>query len=164
MAKVKMLNDPSLRKSARPVSPGELSSLSELTEEMTKTMKAYEGMGLAANQIGDERDVFVIDVGNGPEFFLNARITEQSNPTKYEEGCLSIPGITHETTRFNSIKLKYMKLDGSEHEQAFEGTEAIAIQHEVDHLAGKLYIDQLKPSERVYVQYVHKEFRKRNRF
>lgn len=158
-----MLNDPSLRKVARPVSPDELSSLSELTAEMTKTMKEYEGMGLAANQIGDDRDVFVIDVGNGPEFFLNARIIEQTTPTKYQEGCLSIPGVTYETTRFKSVKLQYMKLDGTTHEGVFDGQEAIAIQHEVDHLQGKLYIDQLKPSERVYVQYVHKEFRKRNR-
>lgn len=125
-------------------------------------MKEAKGIGLAANQIGVSQAVCITDLepGQEPKAYINPEITESSDPISFDEACLSIPGVSEKTTRFNKVKVKYQNRFGEYVEEQLEGIKAIAIQHEVDHLNGKLYIDQLS---RLKKQLLAKQYQKRNR-
>lgn len=157
--KIKLFNSPILRQKAVDITPMEYGTaqLNNIIESMKETMYREEGIGLAANQIGYGVNVCVIDssdpdekgLRNKARVFINAKITAASaESVKVEESCLSIPGVFAETERFKEVTVVYNTVDGHEVEEVLSGIEAVAMQHEVDHLAGKLYIDMLGPVKR----------------
>ena len=128
-----------------------------LVADMFETMYNASGVGLAAPQIGKGIRLFVIDAEPMDEetlagtkmVFVNPLIVEEAGtPWPYEEGCLSLPGIREEVKRPEQITLKYQDETGAEFTKKFEGLLARVIQHEYDHIEGKLFIDHLKPLKR----------------
>lgn len=144
MSKIRKIGDQILRKQTEPVT--DFSQLPTLIKEMTEIMREEKGIGLAANQAGVSKAVCIIDTSYGInpiEIFVNPKIMSTSDLIDFEEGCLSIPGISATIKRFNKVKVQYQNLVGEKQEQEMEGLSAIAIQHEIDHLNGKLYVDHL---------------------
>ena len=138
--------DPRLRKVCETVS--DFSVLPDIVANMYDSMYEAEGIGLAANQIGIELNLFIIDIThleevNKPAEFINGKIVDSRGETTFSEGCLSVPGVEFEIKRPEFITLQYQKLDGSKHEQEYSGLYARAIQHEMDHLNGKLIVDHV---------------------
>ena len=120
--------------------------LKDLLAAMAEEMYESGGIGLAATQIGVGVSVFVMDVGEGLSVFVNSEIKEFSTKkTRLEEGCLSLPGILVGVARPETIKVKAFDGDGKMFTKKYEGLEAKAVQHEMDHLKGKLIIDYLNP-------------------
>jgi len=123
--------------------------LQELVEDMAETMYAAPGVGLAAPQIGVSQRIFIIDVATDDEgpsdlrVFINPEILEKRGECLFDEGCLSFPGAREEIERAEWVKVKARGVDGTEFEIEADGLLAIAIQHENDHLDGKLMIDRL---------------------
>jgi peptide deformylase len=151
--------DPILRKVTRPIEKDEL-DLKKLADDMFETMYDASGVGLAAPQIGLNIRIFVVDgtpMNEGEEeeekdptlegfkkVFINPQILEEEGEEwGFEEGCLSIPGIRGEVFRPEKVKIRYRDLEWNEHEEEYEGTAARIIQHEYDHLQGKLFTDYL---------------------
>lgn len=158
--KVRLLNDPILRQNTALVASFD-ATLVDLLSRMEATMNAERGVGLAANQIGIDQRVFVLRaIGNGTtREFINPEIIEQDDIVSFEgEGCLSIPGITATTERYKKIKLKFQDRHGNSQEQEFAELDAYAVQHEMDHLNGKLYIDQFGPVKKDLLVNKHKKF------
>jgi peptide deformylase len=136
----------------------------KLAADMLETMYANQGIGLAAVQVGVHKRMIVVDVGHGgsryaeegaapgksnPFVLINPEIVELSGEVELvEEGCLSVPGLWHKTPRYPRAKAKGLQLDGSEVIIEGEGLLAQALQHECDHLEGKLYLDRLLTEER----------------
>lgn len=145
---IKVLGESCLRQVATPVSVLD-NGFYDLIFLMTKTMHEAQGVGIAANQVGDNRAIFILATPEAfNEVFLNPEILEKSEPIDFfEEGCLSVPGVTAQNkARFNKVKLKYTDYKTMQSvEKEYQGLTAVAIQHEVDHLNGKLYIDHLGP-------------------
>ena len=139
--KILIRPDPLLKKPATDVTVFD-ADLHQLAQDMWDTMYANEGCGLAANQIGDPRNIFVMDVGSGPEVYVNAKITAHSGELFLEEGCLSLPWVSAPTKRFEGIELNYQDLQGNQKTMSVPGgLLSRCIQHETDHLKGLLYID-----------------------
>ncbi len=146
--------DPRLKKVCEPVV--EITSeLGKLAEDMLETMYDAPGVGLAAPQIGVTKRLIVMDCVKDPEaaprpmVLFNPQITWQSEDlSTYEEGCLSIPEQYAEVERPAEVRVRWMALDGSEQEEQFAGLWATCVQHEIDHLDGKLFIDYLGPLKR----------------
>ena len=143
--------DPRLRIKARPVvdfGP----ALQKLIDDMFETMYAAPGVGLAATQVGVDQRVAVMDAGAegkpDPQVLINPVIVEASDKQEMEEGCLSVPDVADKVQRYNKLKLKAFDRNGSPYEVEVEGLRAQAIQHEIDHLDGKLYIDYLSSLKR----------------
>eukprot|EP00456_Euglypha_rotunda_P052572 TRINITY_DN4235_c0_g2_i3.p2 TRINITY_DN4235_c0_g2~~TRINITY_DN4235_c0_g2_i3.p2 ORF type:complete len:169 (+),score=61.88 TRINITY_DN4235_c0_g2_i3:315-821(+) len=143
--------DPRLRIKARPVvefGP----SLQKLIDDMFETMYAAPGVGLAATQVGVDLRIAVMDAGSegkpDPQVLINPVIVEASDKQEMEEGCLSVPDVADKVQRYNRLKLKAFDRNGSPYEVEVEGLRAQAIQHEIDHLDGKLYIDYLSSLKR----------------
>jgi peptide deformylase len=124
------------------------SKIAALAESMIETMYKAPGVGLAANQIGVQKRLFVYDKGDGPVVVVNPQILETSGEWIYEEGCLSVPGLSWEIARPNSVHLVGRDLDGNELDIQTEEFEARIFQHEVDHLNGFLLIDRLDHEQR----------------
>ena len=126
----------------------------KLLDDMLETMYASNGCGLAAPQIGVSKKIVVIDIAHedeepNPLYMVNPEIVWKSEEKVCgEEGCLSVPGQRAEVERFASVKIKYSDYDGNEQEMLAEDFLAIAIQHELDHLDGVLYIDHLSRLKR----------------
>jgi len=120
-------------------------SVARLVQDMIETMNEAPGVGLAATQIGVSKRIFVYDIGDGPEVVINPRIIESSGEWTYEEGCLSVPGLSWPITRPNQVLLEGLDLDGNPLER--EGSELLGrvFQHEVDHLDGILLLEHLDP-------------------
>ncbi|MDU1313468.1 MAG: peptide deformylase [Clostridium septicum] len=137
--------DEVLRKKCKPVEKITNRTL-QILDDMVDTMYEADGVGLAAPQIGILQKMFVIDVydGEGVRVFINPEILEMSGSQTGEEGCLSIPGELGEVERANYVKVKALNEKGEEF--TLEATELLAraIQHENDHLYGKLFIDHIK--------------------
>jgi peptide deformylase len=119
-----------------------------LVERMIETMYAAPGVGLAANQIGVQRRIFVYDVGDGPTAVINPEIVELEGEWTFEEGCLSVPGLSWEITRPNRVHLRGVDLDGKELSIEAEELVGRVFQHEIDHLDGLLLIDRLDDEQR----------------
>ncbi len=137
--------------------------LDALIHTMYSVMNDEHGIGLAANQIGSPFAVFVLNVDGILEHFINPQVVSQWEPVDYEEACLSIPGTSAKTIRFNKLILKYSTYEQNNFiakECEFEEKRAIAIQHEMDHLDGKLYIDQFKPVKKAMIVDKHKKYLK----
>ena len=138
--------DPRLLKACKTVE--DFSILPDIIATMYDSMYEAEGIGLAANQIGIDLNVFIIDISHTdettePSEFVNGKIIGSHGESSFSEGCLSIPGVEFEIIRPEFITLQYQKLDGSKHEQESGGLYSRAIQHEIDHLNGKLIVDHV---------------------
>jgi peptide deformylase len=117
--------------------------LARLAEDMIETMYEAPGVGLAANQIGVQKRMFVYDIGEGPFTVVNPRITERSGEWDYEEGCLSVPGLSWPIIRAQSVHLTGWDLDGRELSIDADELLARVFQHETDHLDGILLLERL---------------------
>lgn len=125
--------------------------LKSIVASMFLVMYKAHGVGLAANQIGLSERIAVIDTLHDKEktiTLINASILESTGTAEMIEGCLSIPGFSHNVTRFDYVKVRNHDLEGKEVIQEFTGFTARAVQHEMDHLDGKLYIDRLTNVEK----------------
>jgi len=148
-----MYGDPVLRKKAKDIEKG--SDITELVRDMNETMNAAHGIGLAAPQIGKSVRLFVVDgtsVEDEPELanfkktFVNPEIIAQDGEEwAFEEGCLSIPTIREEIFRKEKVRIRYFDENWIPHEEEYSGMKARIIQHEYDHIEGKLFIDYLTP-------------------
>lgn len=146
--------DPRLKKVCAPVS--EITDdIRALADDMLETMYDAPGVGLAAPQIGVMSRILVMDCVKDPEaepqpmVLCNPEIIWTSEAQNvYEEGCLSIPEHYAEVERPAEVSVRWLGLDGQTHEQKFDGLWATCVQHEIDHLNGKLFIDHLKPLKR----------------
>ena len=157
MAKLTILEfpDPRLRTRAAPVA-GVDDSIRTLIDDMLETMYAAPGIGLAATQVNVHKRVLVVDVSqdqNQPQAFVNPEIIERDGTTEAEEGCLSVPGIFDKlATRAARIVVRALDRDGQPFELEAEGLLAICIQHEMDHLEGKLFVDYLSELKRTRIR------------
>lgn len=144
--------DPRLRIKAKPVTVFD-ARLRTLIDDMFDTMYDAPGVGLAATQVAVPLRVAVMDCGNeetGAQklVLINPEILDPADKQEMEEGCLSVPDYKDKVQRFNRLRLKALDADGKPYELEAEGLLAQAIQHEIDHLDGKLYIDLLSPLKR----------------
>ena len=119
-----------------------------LAASMIETMYEAPGVGLAANQIGVQKRIFVYDKGDGPVVVVNPIIVESDGEWTYEEGCLSVPGMSWEITRANAVHLTGFDLDGNEIDVQTDEFEGRIFQHEMDHLEGVLLIERLDADQR----------------
>jgi len=142
--------DPRLRTRARPVSRFD-AELGTLIDDMLETMYAAPGIGLAATQVDVHQRVIVIDVSDQhdqPLVLINPEILAREGEAKTEEGCLSVPGIFDEVKRAAKIRLRSHDRSGALSETDYEDILAVCIQHEMDHLEGKLFVDYLSDLKR----------------
>jgi peptide deformylase len=142
--------DPRLRTRAAPVTHFD-TALAQLIDDMLETMYQAPGIGLAATQIDVHQRVIVIDVSDAhsePLVLINPQILSREGETKTEEGCLSVPGIFDEVKRATKIRLRSHDRDGGVSERDYEDMLAVCIQHEMDHLEGKLFVDYLSDLKR----------------
>ena len=156
MAKLKILEfpDPRLRKKAAPVETVD-DALRALIDDMFETMYDAPGIGLAATQVDVHRRLLVTDVTpdkSDPHVLINPVITEKDGVTVTEEGCLSVPGYFEEVERAEHIRVKFLDRDGNATEMEAEGLLAVCIQHEMDHLEGKLFVDYLSEAKRTRIR------------
>jgi peptide deformylase len=122
--------------------------IAALAQTMIETMNEAPGVGLAANQVGVQKRLFVYDKGEGPHVVVNPKILETDGEWTYEEGCLSVPGLSWEIVRANSVHLVGFDLDGNEIDIQTEEYEGRIFQHEMDHLDGILLIERLDADQR----------------
>ncbi|MFT7879442.1 MAG: peptide deformylase [Sulfurimonas sp.] len=143
-------------------------ALHELLDDMFDTMVESNGVGLAAIQIGIDQRVLVINEPDENDAQLKENTLEMINPvilekngsTKYQEGCLSVPGYYEDVERYKSVKVEYMDRNGNSHTIEDDGFLAIAIQHEMDHLDGKVFVEKLSFTKRKRFE---KEWKKRQK-
>jgi peptide deformylase len=152
MAKLRILEfpDPRLRTRAQPVEAVD-DALRALVDDMFETMYAAPGIGLAATQVDVHRRLLVTDVSgdhSAPFVLINPVILERDGVTVTEEGCLSVPGYFEEVERANHIRVRYIDREGTETEMEADGLLAVCIQHEIDHLDGRLFVDYLSEAKR----------------
>lgn len=131
--------------------------LKELVSDMTETMYQNEGIGLAASQVNVQLRLFIMDLAPKEEtrqlqVYINPVITEQSGCIAGEEGCLSVPGIFEKISRAETIKLDYQDLEGHKYSIECDGLMAICIQHEIDHLDGKVFVDYLSNLKQNFIK------------
>ena len=137
--------DNRLRQVAKPVTEFD-DELKRLVNDMAETMYDAPGIGLAAIQVNVPKRVVVMDLTEGKndlQVFINPEITPIEGKTESEEGCLSVPGIFASVERHERVNIKYQDLDGETYNVEADGLLAICIQHEVDHLDGKVFVDYL---------------------
>jgi peptide deformylase len=142
--------DPRLRTRAHPVKSFD-AGLTKLVADMLETMYAAPGIGLAATQVDVHLRVVVIDISethDQPEVFINPEILERSGEELTEEGCLSVPTIFEPVKRAAQVRVRAQAIDGSGFERELEGLLAVCLQHEIDHLEGKLFVDYLSSLKR----------------
>lgn len=152
MAKLDILHYPDARLHtvAKPVQAVD-ARIRKLVEDMAETMYAAPGIGLAATQVNVHERVVVIDVSETHDqlrVFINAEIVAQSGVEESEEGCLSVPGIFDKVTRAERVTVRALDLDGKPFELEADGLLAVCIQHELDHLKGKVFVDYLSSLKR----------------
>jgi len=142
--------DPRLRKKTAPVQVFD-QKLQKLIDDMFETMYAAPGVGLAANQVGVQLRLSVMDCSelhDQPIVLINPEVLGTDELQEMEEGCLSLPDIRDKVQRFNKIRLRALDRHGQPYELEAEGLMAQCVQHEIDHLDGKLYIDYLSSLKR----------------
>jgi peptide deformylase len=142
--------DQRLRTRARPVTRFD-AQLGRLIDDMFESMYAAPGIGLAATQVDVHQRVLVIDISEHrtePLVFINPEILARDGEEETEEGCLSVPGIFDEVTRASEIRLRFQDRGGAVVEKDYDGMLAVCIQHEMDHLEGKLFVDYLSDLKR----------------
>jgi peptide deformylase len=127
-------------------------SVRTLADDMLETMYAERGIGLAAIQVNVQLRVVVMDLSderNQPRVFINPEILSSEGSGEGQEGCLSVPDYYEKVPRAERVTYRYQNLDGGQVEAAAEGLLAVCLQHEIDHLNGKLFIDYLSPLKRL---------------
>jgi peptide deformylase len=142
--------DQRLRTRAQPVTQFD-AELGKLIDDMFETMYAAPGIGLAATQVDVHKRLLVIDVSEGrnePLVFINPEILQREGVAETEEGCLSVPGIFDEVKRAAKVRVRSQDRTGAVVERDFEGVLAVCVQHEMDHLEGKLFVDYLSDLKR----------------
>ncbi len=149
--------DPRLRTKAVPVTSLRVAepAFQQLLDDMFETMYDAPGIGLAASQVDVHLRFMVIDVSEDKSqrhVFINPEIIEKTGEQVYQEGCLSVPGIFADVTRADAITVRYMDRHGQAQELSTDGLLAVCIQHEMDHLEGKLFVDYLSPLKREMVR------------
>ena len=164
MAKLKILEfpDPRLRTKATPVEAVD-DDLRALIADMFETMYAAPGIGLAATQVDVHRRLLVADISpdqSEPHAFINPEILEKDGVIVSDEGCLSVPGYYEEVERAEHVRLRYLDRNGDAQTMEAEGLLAVCIQHEIDHLDGKLFVDYLSEAKR---QRIRKKLMKERR-
>ena len=144
--------NPFLRQKATPVETFD-KELTQLVNDMAETMYDAPGIGLAATQIGDRRQIIVVDISKGKAEkafmpLINPEIISSEGHQVDEEGCLSLPELTSNVKRFKKIVVAYRDITGEKGEITAEERFAVVLQHEIDHLHGILFIDHLSPLKR----------------
>ena len=137
--------DPRLRNVAAPVEVVD-DAVRELADQLLETMYAARGIGLAAVQVGVARRVIVVDVSPGrddPLALVNPRVAEAFDEAEFEEGCLSVPGVFETVSRSSRVRVEALDRDGRAVTIDAEGPLAACLQHEIDHLDGRLFVDYL---------------------
>jgi peptide deformylase len=150
--KILIFPDPRLRKVAEKVLKFD-KSLQNLADDMLLTMYDANGIGLAATQVDQHVRLVVMDLSddrNEPRIFVNPsyKVLQNHNLFEFEEGCLSIPGFNETISRPDKIELKWQDINGNEHNEEPEGLLTVCIQHEIDHLKGKLMVDYVSALKR----------------
>ena len=155
--------DERLRKKAQPVAAVD-ASIRTLLDDMLQTMYESKGVGLAATQVNVHKRVVVIDVSetkDQPLCIINPEIVAQSGAEESEEGCLSVPGFFETVKRAEKVTVKALNREGASFELHADGLLAVCIQHEIDHLDGKLFVDYLSPLKK---QRIKKKLEKIHKF
>jgi peptide deformylase len=146
--------DPRLRTVATPIAQVD-GTIRTLIDDMFQTMYAAPGIGLAATQVNVHQQLLVLDISeehNQPLVFINPEIIAHEGSQTYQEGCLSVPGIFADVKRHNEITVRALDRNGKSFELRADGLLAVCIQHEMDHLAGKVFVDYLSPLKRELVK------------
>ena len=161
MLEILKFPDDRLKQISKPVERFD-SKLHKLLDDMAVTMYGAKGVGLAAPQVAELVRLFVIDIGEEASQecgiprrlyeFINPKISQKSGKIVFEEGCLSVPGVTEEVTRSEHIVVNFQDRQGKDQEMEATGLLAVAIQHENDHLDGILFIEKLSPLKRRLVK------------
>jgi peptide deformylase len=154
--------DPRLRQQARPVDKVD-DRLRRLIDDMFETMYQAPGIGLAATQVDVHERLLVIDTSgdqNEPLVFINPEILEKQGVEEMDEGCLSVPGVYETVQRADRIRVRALDRNGAAFELEADGLLAVCIQHEIDHLDGKLFVDYLSQLKR---QRIRKKLEKQRR-
>lgn len=142
MSEIKLFGDPVLHNITMPITS--FLGLKELEDRLLVAMKESGGIGIAANQIGVPLSMFIIMIEKGGTLtVINPEVTHRDERTHIfqHDGCLSLPGVSAPTKRHDSITLRYQDMNSDFHTAVFAGLEGVIVQHELDHLNGKLYID-----------------------
>jgi peptide deformylase len=142
--------DPRLRKIAAPVA-AVTPEIQKLIADMAETMYAAPGVGLAATQVDVHKRVIVLDVSEARDelrVFINPEIVSAEGEAEGEEGCLSVPGYYDKVTRAAKVRVRALDRDGTPFEVDADGMLGVCIQHEMDHLVGKVFVDHLSPLKR----------------
>ena len=142
--------DPRLKKVAAPVTTFG-PEIQRLVRDLADTMYAAPGVGLAATQVDVHKRVIIIDISEARDelrVFINPEILEAEGEAECEEGCLSVPGYYDKVTRAASVRVRAQDEHGKTYELAADGLLAVCIQHEMDHLVGKVFVDYLSPLKR----------------
>lgn len=152
MAKLTILNypDPRLHTVAKPVKEVN-DDIRKLIADMAETMYAAPGIGLAATQVNQHIQLILVDTSkeqNDLQVFINPKIVAKTGLQEYEEGCLSVPGIYETVTRAERITVEALDSNGKKFKLNAEGLLAVCIQHEMDHLLGKVFVEYLSPLKR----------------
>ena len=150
--KILKFPDPRLRTVAKKVTEFD-KSLENFVSDMLETMYEENGIGLAASQVDFHERIIVIDISddrNDPKVFINPefKVLDDKSLLSFNEGCLSVPGVTEEIVRPDSIYLTWQDVKGEHHADEPSGLLTVCIQHEIDHLEGKLMVDYLSPLKR----------------
>ena len=130
-------------------------ALKKLVQDMIETMYSAHGIGLAATQVNVHKRLLVLDVSENqdqPRVYINPQILSSEGEQDHEEGCLSVPGIYASVKRAENITVRAQDSDGNSFEEQAEGLHAVCIQHEMDHLIGRLFVDYLSPLKRNMVR------------
>ncbi len=156
--------DPRLRNEAKPVAEVD-AAVRQLVEDMFETMYEAPGIGLAATQVNVAQRIVVIDISDEhdePLCLINPEILEREGEEQMEEGCLSVPGYFEKVTRAERVKVRALDREGKPFELDADGLLAVCIQHEIDHLDGKLFVDYLSNLKRQRIRKkLEKEARQR---
>ncbi len=164
MAKLTVLHypDPNLRKQGEPVATVD-DGIRQLAADMLETMYDENGIGLAATQVNVQKRVVVIDLSaerNSPMYLVNPEILDSRGSHEMEEGCLSVPDYFDVVERAEWIRFRYQNLEGETVETETDGLLAVCVQHEIDHLNGRLFVDYLSSLKR---RRIHKKLEKRQK-
>jgi peptide deformylase len=146
--------DPRLRTVAKPVERVD-DAVRRLLDDMLETMYAAPGIGLAATQVNVDKRIVVIDISvekNQPLYLINPEILELDGVEEMEEGCLSVPGVYESVQRADRVRIRSLGRDGEPFERQADGLLAVCIQHEIDHLDGKLFVDYLSQLKRTRIR------------